>query len=430
MQFDKYLLGMVLLVVAIFGGGTQAGLPSDAAIQVLAIVAASIVCLRHMDRSIDSRVFWFLVATGIAVVMQITPLGSVWVLSTQNILREVGLPDGMQPLTISLGLGRSIEATGYFLTLALFLVAILKLRFDQVYGLMSFYLLGVVLNLIAGLIQFSYSGPVQVTEVFPYTLRGGFFVNENHFSSLIFTSIPIAFVYFIESNRLPLLVAYVVSALLVLLAAGSTAGVVVGFAITVLSVIFLFQHNRVGLVTILIATLGSGVYAVGLWARLQLENVDLGYGRVEFARTTLEGILDNLPFGIGYGNFVVGYPRYEKSNMIFSTYVNHAHNDYLELMFEGGIMAAALIVVFFVLLVQRIWQTLKWPLHKAATLSIVFLLIHSVVDYPLRTLALAFSFAFFLGVLFHRGAEKSDPAPDGEASTDKQEGRGAVAEPA
>ena len=409
-EIDKYLLGMTLLVATVFGGGTQPGLPTDTAVQLLSITTASIVCLRHMDRPIDRRVFWFIVAVGLAIGLQIVPFGWDWARSTQRILNDVDMPPGMRPVTISLGLGRSIEAAGYFLTVSLFLVAVLKLRFDQVYGLMAFYLAGLVLNLVAGLIQYSYSGHALVIDVFPYALRAGFFVNENHYSSLLFTSIPIAFVYFIERNRLLYLLAYVVATLLVLLAAGSAAGVIVGFAITALSVVFLFQHSRIGLVAVLFGTLAMGIYSVGLWARLQLENVGFGYGRVEFARTTLEGILDNLPFGIGYGNFVIAYPSYEKSSMILDTYVNHAHNDYLELIFEGGLLAAMLMVAFFVLLAGRIWQTLKWPLHKAATLAIVFLLIHSVVDYPLRTLALAFSFALFLGVLFHRGSEKPDPS--------------------
>ncbi len=275
-----------------------------------------------------------------------------------------------------------------------------------------------LLNLVVGLIQYSYAGNAAVTDVFPYPLNAGVFVNVNHYSSLIFTSIPLAFVYFIERDRIVLLAAYVIAALLILLAVGSMAGVLVGLAITVLSAVFLFQHGRLGLVSVLLGTVVLGVYSVGVWARVQLENVHAQFGRIEFARTTLEGILDNLPFGIGYGNFVIAYPVYEKSEMIFNKYVNHAHNEYLELVFEGGAFAALLIVAFIVLFVRRIFETVRWPLHKAATLAILFLLIHSVVDYPLRTLALAFSFMLFLGILFHRGPEKPQPSPVGKARVD------------
>ncbi|TIT57614.1 MAG: O-antigen ligase domain-containing protein, partial [Mesorhizobium sp.] len=43
------------------------------------------------------------------------------------------------------------------------------------------------------------------------------------------------------------------------------------------------------------------------------------------------------------------------------------------------------------------------PLQKAAFLSVSFLLIHSLVDYPLRTEALAMTFACMNAIIFHKG---------------------------
>ncbi len=413
-EIDKYLLGVTLVLALVLGGGSGTGLTTDTVIQLVVAITSTIVCLRHMDRPIDRRVFWFATAAGLAIVLQLLPIATETTRATQGILpHNVPLP-GLEPLTISLGLGRTVEVAAYFLTLCLFLAAVLKLRFDQAYGLIPFFLAGVVLNLTAGLIQYSYSGRAIVTDLFSYDLKAGFFVNVNHYSSLIFTSIPIAVVYFIEMNRLLVLAIYIISALLILLAAGSTAGVLIGFAITVLSFVVLFQRNRAGTLSVLCGAVLLGIYSVGVWARLQVESLQFGYGRLEFARTTLEGIRGNIPFGIGYGNFVIGYPSYERSEMIFRTYVNHAHNEYLELLFEGGVVAAVLIVVFAGLLVWRVLQTIQWPLHKAATLAILFILIHSVVDYPLRTLGVAFPFALFTAFLFHRGPDKSAVSPAGE----------------
>lgn len=406
-EIDKYLLGVTLMLALVVGGGSGTGLLTDTAIQLVAVVTSTIVCLRHMDRPIDGRVFWFAMAAGLAIFLQLLPISTGAIRSTQGILPDnVPLP-GLEPSRISLGLGRTIEVAGYFLTLCLFLAAVLKLRFNQAYGLIPFFIAGVVLNLTAGLIQYSYSDRAIVTDLFSYDLKAGFFVNVNHYSSLIFTSIPIAVVYFIETNRLPILVLYIVAALLILLAAGSTAGVLIGLAITVLSFVVLFQRNRAGILSVLGGTIIIGIYSVGVWARLQVEQLTLEYGRLEFARTTLEGIRDNIPFGIGYGNFVTGYPSYEKSEMIIHAYVNHAHNDYLELVFEGGVFAAVLIVVFAVLVMWRLQQMIQWPLYKASTMAIIFVLIHSVVDYPLRTLGVTFPFALFIAYLFHSGPDRS-----------------------
>ncbi|MCP5002099.1 MAG: O-antigen ligase family protein [Hyphomicrobiales bacterium] len=419
-EIDKYLLGVTIIIALVFGGGTGTGLSTDMAIQLMAVAASSFVCLRHMDRPIDRRVFWFLVLACLAIVLQILPVSTEQTRSTQGILPADDTLLVMEPISISLGLGRTIEVAGYFLTLCLFLTAVLKLRFEQVYGLIPFFLAGVVLNLTAGLIQYSYSGRAIVTDLFSYDLLAGFFVNVNHYSSLIFTSIPIAFVYFIETNRLFVLVAYIVAALLILLAAGSTAGVLIGFAITVLSIVILFQRSRAGILVVLLGTIILGIYSVGVWARLQVEEFNPGYGRLEFARTTLEGIRDNLPFGIGYGNFVIGYPSYEKSEMIFNTFVNHAHNEYLELVFEGGVIAAALLVIFFVFFLWRVLETIQLPLHKAATLAILFILVHSVVDYPLRTLGMAVPFTLFIAFLFHRGPDVIDHPKQTRLASEQQ----------
>lgn len=414
-EIDKYLLGVTLVVALVIGGGTKTGLATDTVIQLLSIATSTFVCLRHMDRPIDPRVFWFMTAASLAVILQVLPIATDWTRSTQGILPgEHPLP-GLEPATISLGIGRTIEVSGYFFTLCLFLTAVLKLRFRQAYGLIPFLLAGVVLNLTAGLIQYSYSGRAIVTDLFSYDLKAGFFVNVNHFSSLIFTSIPLAFVYFVETKRVSVLALYIIVALLVLLAAGSTAGVLIGFSVTVLSVVILFQHNRIGILLVFAGATILGIYALGLWARLEVADLNPGYGRLEFARTTLEGIRDNLPFGIGYGNFLTGYPSYEDREMIFTKFVNHAHNEFLELVFEGGLIAAALIVVFFLLFLQRFLETIQWPLHKAAMLSVLFILVHSIVDYPLRTLAVALSFCLFLALLFHRGPEKQEPADAGNA---------------
>ncbi|TIM80567.1 MAG: O-antigen ligase domain-containing protein, partial [Mesorhizobium sp.] len=107
--------------------------------------------------------------------------------------------------------------------------------------------------------------------------------------------------------------------------------------------------------------------------------------------------------GVGFGNFQKAYQIYEKEEMIFKKYVNHAHNDYLELIFEGGIPAIILIVLYFVMLFMALTRVRRDPLQKAAFLSVSFLLIHSLVDYPLRTEALAMTFAFMNAIIFHRG---------------------------
>ncbi len=89
--------------------------------------------------------------------------------------------------------------------------------------------------------------------------------------------------------------------------------------------------------------------------------------------------------------------------MIYKYYVNHAHNEYLEIFFEGGIFAAGLVAVYLILLLSALAHNRREPLQRAAFLSVFFLLVHSLVDYPLRTMALAMTFAFMNAIIFHKG---------------------------
>ncbi|TIP53738.1 MAG: O-antigen ligase family protein, partial [Mesorhizobium sp.] len=165
----------------------------------------------------------------------------------------------------------------------------------------------------------------------------------------------------------------------------------------------LSARSRMSGLSILAVFIGLSAYTIGAWTKIEAEVIDPDFGRGEFARTTIEGIKENWATGVGFGNFQKAYQIYEKEGMIFNKYVNHAHNDYLEIAFEGGIIAILLITLYFILLFGRLVGIRRDPLKKAAFLSVFFLLIHSLVDYPLRTEALAMTFAFMNAIIFHKG---------------------------
>ena len=131
--------------------------------------------------------------------------------------------------------------------------------------------------------------------------------------------------------------------------------------------------------------------------------------RLPFSTTTLETALNSLPFGTGIGSFVPIYAIAEKSADVFTGYANRAHNDFAEFFLEAGIPALILMFAFltwFAHATYRAWfqpsEDLKdkdVALSRAATLIIALLLAHCLVDYPLRTTALASVFAFCAAVM-------------------------------
>lgn len=100
------------------------------------------------------------------------------------------------------------------------------------------------------------------------------------------------------------------------------------------------------------------------------------------------------PAGSGLGTFVTAFLPVERLEVVDATYPNRAHNDYLEFVLETGFVAIPALVAVLVAFVMIVWRARRQQLvprpfivFSCASLAIVAL--HSVVDYPLRTMALA-----------------------------------------
>ncbi|MER9120465.1 O-antigen ligase family protein [Mesorhizobium sp. M0954] len=403
-EWDKYLLGSVLFVSLLIGGGTAGGLYTDSAIEVAAILSAAAVLSQTSGQRSPHSVLWLLVFATALVILQIVPLPKAMF---RGVRPELLLGDPWIRETqfrfISVGVGRTIECLLYLLAAVAFFLAVLRLRVEQVSALLPFFFIGVICNGLAGAIQYSLSDNVAIVGLLPFTINAGLFANVNHFSALLFVSIPFVVYYGLFRGHLVAGSVGLTMLLLLLLAAGSRAGVLIGLAITVLSIVFLSARSRASGLSILLIFVALSVYTIGAWTKIDADVIDPGFGRGEFARTTIDGIKENWPTGVGFGNFQRAYPIYEKRNMIFRQYVNHAHNEYLEIAFEGGVPAIVLMIGYFVVLFTALAKIRRDPLQKAAFLSVSFLLIHSLVDYPLRTAALAMTFAYMNAIIFHKG---------------------------
>jgi O-antigen ligase len=110
-----------------------------------------------------------------------------------------------------------------------------------------------------------------------------------------------------------------------------------------------------------------------------------------------------MPFGSGLGSFQSVYPLYERPDQVTITFVVHAHNDYAELILELGVAGIILILLFLAWwcgAVWRVWRTAEAsPFARAAAIASAAVLIHSLVDFPLRTEAIATLFGMCLALL-------------------------------
>lgn len=130
----------------------------------------------------------------------------------------------------------------------------------------------------------------------------------------------------------------------------------------------------------------------------------------------------NFPFGTGFGTFDLMFKVIEPHDMLQYAYVNHAHNDLLQLAIEGGLPGLLLLGAFLLWWGRR--SLAAWRPAREASRRIRFarlgsvvtliLMLASIVDYPLRTPFVMVVFALacaWLGMPDKEAYKAEEPAP-------------------
>lgn len=128
--------------------------------------------------------------------------------------------------------------------------------------------------------------------------------------------------------------------------------------------------------------------------------------RIELLEPTLEITRRFLPFGTGLGSFRPVFAMHEDPDRVTPTYAVHAHNDYAQWAMETGLPGIILMLGFllwWLLAVVRVWRDADASAFaRAASIASAAILIHSIVDFPLRTSGIAACFAFCIALLADR----------------------------
>lgn len=148
----------------------------------------------------------------------------------------------------------------------------------------------------------------------------------------------------------------------------------------------------------------------------RFETLADGDARFDMWPSIIKASADVTPVGVGLGAFVPFYRAWEPLDVMGHNFINHAHNDYLELWLESGWLAPLVLVAFILWLGRASLKAWQGPaiqsaaLARAGDVAALVLLAHSVGDYPLRTHALACVFAFAVACLVpgRRGAPSEE----------------------
>lgn len=203
-----------------------------------------------------------------------------------------------------------------------------------------------------------------------------------------------------------LLVAMVIALVLTRSRMGNGSFFISLFATGVIGLV-LSKHATKSMVVLLVSLIAIDVFIVGAYFGTQRVVESIGHttlqteDRDEVAGYALRMWRDFPVFGSGLGSFPVVFPRYSAEGTLES--YTHAHNDYLELAAETGLLGIGLLGLLVSLsfaAALRAQQLRKDPVMRgisfAAMMGIIALMIHSTVDFNLQIPANALTFVLLL----------------------------------
>jgi len=412
---------MALLAALLFGGAARQGLASDAVPELLALPLLALLAftghaqLRRQPTAIA-------LALGLVAVptLQLIPLPEpLWTAAPgRQIVSEVfaaaGVPPGARPLSLIPAM--TLRSLMSLIPVVAVFFGVVVLDATSRLRLAAMIVACAVASAFLAMLQVS-EGPTGELYFFAVTNPGrgvGFFANANHFAALEYTALPFAAVLMaqmpaaspqLRGAAFGLIVAL---PLVGLALSGSRAALGLSALAGLAAVGRVPERRRFVATFVLLGLLALGLGLSEILARVVNEDV-ASDARWSLAPQVFASARVYLPVGAGVGVFPAVFPLHERLVDLTPEFVNRAHDDALELVFEGGAVSLTLAAAFFVWLGAAAREGIRrrgvsgGETARAGLMAMALLLLHSLVDYPLRTIALGCVFAFGAALQFPAG---------------------------
>jgi O-antigen ligase len=407
---------LLLLATLWFAGGS---VRADAMGQTVTRGAAwllligAIVCgIRPRTKSIGP-VLVFLSGAVLLVLLQLVPLPpAIWqMLPGRTVFAEAAIVNGdWRPWAIVPG--ATVNAASSLIVPIATLLFLADLEEPQRRWLPAILLGLVSAAAFVGLLQFS--GARLDNPLIDETVGAvsGTFANRNHFALFLAFGCLLAPVWAVGSGRRfgqrgPVAIGLVLFFILTILASGSKAGMLVGALGLALGMALCWKPVRqelrqaprwafpaliLAIAVVIAAFVITSVFADRAVAIDRAFAMDPGQDmRGRGLPTVLEMVGTYFPAGAGFGSFDPIFRMHEPFELLKRTYFNHAHNDFLEIVLDGGLPALVLLLAalgWWALASWRVWRAEDDPRYRLARLGSAMLLlvfVASAFDYPART---------------------------------------------
>lgn len=435
-RLTSWLLVSFLLVLWVAGGASRPDVLGQAISQSFAWLCIIVFVSRshRTDLRTVLPVFLILGLSIVLPILQLIPMPPfVWTnLPGRGLfVHAAEVVDRAQPWRpISVSPSATMNALGSLVvpTAVLLLVSDLRRKKDMM--ILSSLLALVLFGCFLALLQFSGAAYVNPFINYDTGVVAGNFANRNHFALFVAIGCLLTPVWGYHTKvvggirgLVPLAITPVL--LMVILATGSRAGFALGLFGALTGFFIVRRKVRAalrdlprsfsttlvaGFSVLLIASVVLSVMYGRAYSLDRISDMEGAFGfRFQALPYVLEAIRLYWPVGAGFGTFDPVYRVIEPDRLLEARYLNHAHNDVLEILLDGGVVAAAIFVgalIWWLRASVRVWRAQDGDatMAQVGSLVIFMVLLASLVDYPART-PIVMAILTLAGVWLSRGVQ-------------------------
>lgn len=426
-SYAFWALAALVIAAFLLGGSARDDVLGLALLRPLAAICLGIG-LFALTRETVRHYRWPLIGMGAVLLLTLIHLiplpPSMWMaLPGRELAVEAGRAGGIdQPWRpIALVPWRGWNALFALMIPAAAMLLAIRCDAQQQRRIMILVLIMVLLAIAIGAVQVAggYSRFLYLYQISSLDVPTGLYANRNHFATVLCCALPLLVLAAApegdssRSGSFKLWLAGVVGAvgLLLLLLSGSRSGLLLA-VLAIASVPLIYRkggRHEVSLRRRRLLTLGVVALALMLmiafaiyFARAEAINRLIATDETQELRFNAWGpILDlvrtYLPVGSGVGSFVDVFYAGEPRELLKPSYLNHAHNDWLEWLLETGVPGLLIALAAVIGWAARATRLVRMSrgagdgvgLGIAGAVIILLLGLASIVDYPVRVPSVA-----------------------------------------
>jgi O-antigen ligase len=410
-----WVLTGFLVLIFLTGGSSWPNVPSLMILRPFSILVLgyALFMLRGEDVRFALPLVAFVVAVVALTALHLMPLPpSLWhALPGRQLVADIDTAVGLGKVWRPLSVAPKATINALFFLITPLAVLLMTIQLTALDRLRLLYVI-IALMIVSGLIGLLQTIGASYTVYSFSAPNAGFFANRNHQGVLLASMLPMLavasearlFSWLPPRSAKILAIAIAIVLVPLIIVTGSRAGMVAMVAALLLVPALRLrlivpqsrQHSALRRRWSLL--LGSLTIA-GLVALVVLSARDVAIERMgvisEDIRypvwvSVVNAASHYMPWGSGIGTYISAYQVYEPTSLLRPTYSNHAHNDWLEVLFTAGIPGGLLLLSAVGLFIAGAWRAVSAPgvtglAGRLGLITVLLLALGSAVDYPLRT---------------------------------------------